>query len=290
MNTPNLTASQLDYLVAALEHATWRDAAAAVGVSPSALSQGIAELERRLGVTLFVREGRRRVPTPEAERVQKHAKRILAELGELGRWADQVKGGAVGEVSIGMIDTAAIHHFGDTLMTFRQEHPDLTVRLLVQPSGQLLELLSQGKVDAIVAVDPNVEPGDGLITTPLIDEPLHVYAPPGTTVRASRPQNWGPWVGFPATSRTRARTARALRRRGVIYDVVAESSQPAVLREMVHLGMGWCVLPETDAESEPHALSRAVPDPIDSRMLTLVHRADREPTAALANLLTRLTI
>ena len=287
MSRPKLagiSTSHLEYLQAALAHDTWRDAAESVGVTPSALSQGIAELERRLGLTLFDRQGRRRVPTAEADHVSRFATRMLAELRELSRWAEEVRSGSIGDLSIGMIDTAAIHHYGDTLVNFRRENPDLTVRLFVQPSNRLLDLLNGGEVDAIVAVEPPED--DRLVATPLLAEPLYAYAPPRTAI--GRPGTWGPWVGFPADSRTRALIARNLRRRQVSYDVVAESSQPAVLREMVQLGMGWCVLPQTDAEAEPHALERALDEPIAERRLTLVRRADRVPGAALAALIEAL--
>jgi DNA-binding transcriptional LysR family regulator len=46
---PNISVQQLEYLAAVHEAPTWHDAAAAVGMTPSALSQGLAELERRLG-------------------------------------------------------------------------------------------------------------------------------------------------------------------------------------------------------------------------------------------------
>ena len=52
-----------------------------------------------------------------------------------------------------MIDTAAIHHFGDTLVDFRRAHPDVTVRLFVQPSNQLLDLVRSGAIDAAIVVD-----------------------------------------------------------------------------------------------------------------------------------------
>ncbi|MBP7596286.1 MAG: LysR family transcriptional regulator, partial [Candidatus Microthrix sp.] len=51
------------YLRAAARAPSWTEAAAQLGVTQSALSQGIAELERRLGITLFERLGRRRVLT-----------------------------------------------------------------------------------------------------------------------------------------------------------------------------------------------------------------------------------
>lgn len=284
MKLANVTTSQLEYLVAACSETSWKAAAAAVGVSASALSQGISELERRLGVRLFDKQGRRRVPTVEAEAALVHATRILAEMRELSRWAEEARGGGVGQLSIGMIDTAAIHHFGDTLVNFRRDHPTLTVRLLVQPSNALLDQLRAGEVDAIVCVDP--DPDDRLLLEPLIGEPLHVYAPPDTSIGS--PKTWGPWVSFPAASRSRSLMARRLRSRGVSFDVVAESSQPAVLKEMVRLGMGWTVLAPVDAETPPHALNRATDEPIAERMLTLVRRADRVPNTALATLLEAL--
>ena len=41
----------------------------------------------------------------------------------------------------------------------------------------------------------------------------------------------------------------ALIARGAKVDVVADSPQPEVLREMVNLGLGWTVLPRHQAES-----------------------------------------
>ena len=73
---PDLSIRQLEYLVAIAEQPTWADAAAHVGVTPSALSQGLAELERRVGVPLFAREGRRRILHPSARVVLDHARPV----------------------------------------------------------------------------------------------------------------------------------------------------------------------------------------------------------------------
>jgi len=135
----NVTVAQLDYLVAALDAETWKDAAEQVGVSPSAFSQGIAELERRLGIELFERAGRRRIPLPAAIEAARHASRILGDVGQLTRWASTVREGESGRLNIGMIDTAAVHHFGDTLVKYRTELPDVELRLTVQPSASLQE-------------------------------------------------------------------------------------------------------------------------------------------------------
>ena len=66
---PDISITQLEYLVAVQEAETWAEAAANLGVSQSALSQGLAELQRRLGVELFGWNGRRRIPTSFAHEV-----------------------------------------------------------------------------------------------------------------------------------------------------------------------------------------------------------------------------
>ncbi len=279
---PSLT--QLAYLIAALEHGSWTKASQAVGVSASAFGQGISELERRLGVVLFTKEGRTRVPTAEAHNAAIYARSALGELESLDRWADQVRTGESGSIKAGMIDTAAVHHFGETLVRFRALHPKISVQLDVRPSAVLFDRLRAGELDVIVAVAP--DDTDGLSLIKLVTEPLYVYAPPATKV--GHPETWGPWVGFPSGSRTRALATQALRKRGADVSIVAESSQPAVLCEMVRLGMGWTVLSATDAEREPHQLKRATKTPIAKRVLTLAQREDRPATEALLRFVSML--
>ncbi len=276
--------TQLGYLVAALDHGGWSDAASELDVSTSAFAQGIAELERRLGIALFTKEGRNRVPTPEAHSAAAYARSVLGELEGLSRWAQEIRTGDVGQIRAGMIDTAAIHHFGETLVRFRSIHPGISVRLDVRPSGVLFDELRAGELDVVVAVAP--EDTKGIELRPLVSEPLYVYAPPGATV--GKPETWGPWVGFPEDSRTRALVTRELRRLGASVEIVAESSQPAVLCEMVRLGMGWTVLSAVDAEREPHFLQRALKRSVAERALTLARRQDRPPTEALIRFMSML--
>ena len=95
----------------------------------------------------------------------------------------------------------------------------------------------------------------GIDTEPLLTEDLAVYAPPGR--RIGPPSTWGPWVLFPAGSHTRTVVVDELRRLGAPIDVVAESHQPEVLREMVRLGVGWTVLPTEQAEQGDRPLRRS---------------------------------
>ena len=264
---PEVSVTQLEYLVAVHQSTTWAEAAKSLGVSQSALSQGLAELQRRLGIQLFSWEGRRRVPLETARHVTEHARRILAQTGDLAAWAERVRAGSAGKLRVGMIDAAAVDHFGETLREFRENRPELDLHVIVGPSGQLLQGLSTGDLDLAVCVQPD---DPGVANVPLLEEELLVYGPPG--VRQLDPTLWGPWVTFPQGSLTRDLIGKALRSLRAPFDVVAESNQPEVLSEMVLIGMGWTVLPRIQAERPPASLTPIRQTPLLKRTLVAATR------------------
>ncbi len=280
-----LTTQQLEYLVAVSDGPTWAEAAAALGVTQSALSQGLGQLERRVGVPLFDRDGRRRVLHPGAEPVLRYARRVLGDTEDLARWARAVGAGEAGQLRVGMIDLAAIGPFGPTVQRFRRERPEVELHLAVAPSAVLSEQVLAGDLALAVIVEPSPNRGD-LDLLPLWRDDLGLYAPEGRP--AGPPAAWGPWVTFPATSHTRRLIGRRLAEAGAAFEVVAESHQPEVLRSMVALGLGWAVLPVAQAEAGPSPLRRAQPEPLTSRQLVVARRfgAAPDPAAdALADLL-----
>jgi DNA-binding transcriptional LysR family regulator len=208
---PTLTVQQLAYLVAAADSTSFSEAAASLGVTTSALSQGLAELERRLGIGLFERAGRRQVLRDEAGEVLTYARRVVADTRDLGRWIAATTAGRTGRLRVGMIDAAAIDHFPDQIRAFRRAAPEVELRLVVAPSGALLEQLARGDLDLAVVVEPSLV-SPAIDTEVLLTEPIVVVPPEGIEVRAA--SSWGPWVLFPTGSQTRSLIERELRARG----------------------------------------------------------------------------
>jgi len=106
----------------------------------------------------------------------------------------------------------------------------------------------------------------------------------GSAPRRVAPANWGPWVTYPAGSQSRHLIAAALARRGASMDVVAESSNPDVLRQMVRLGVGWCALPEDVAETGTSPLRRLPGAALAQRGIVAIRRADALPNASAEQL------
>ena len=280
---PDLSIRQLEYLVAVAEEPSWAVAAERVGVSPSALSQGLAELERRLGVPLFERDGRRRRVRESAAPAVGHARHVLGLTGDLADWAERLREGHGGRLRLGMIDAAAVGHHSEVVRSFRTEHPDVDLRLRVAPSSLLIDLLISRDLDLVVCVEPPSSIS-GIDTEPLLTEQLAVYGPPGVTV--GDPAAWGPWVLFPAGSHTRAIVTTELARLGAPLEVAAESHQPDVVREMVRLGSGWTVLPTIQAEHGDRPLPPG--RPLTTRQLVLATRRDSVHDPAVDQLARRL--
>lgn len=279
---PDISIRQLEYLVAVADSATWAAAAERVGVSASALSQGLAELERRVGVDLFERDGRRRLVRSAAAPVLDHARQVVALTGDLVAWSDRMRGATIGVVRVGMIDVAAVVHYSDVLAAFRAERPGVELHLTVAPSRGLLHQLRDGDLDVVVCVAPACAV-PGVRTEVLMDEALVVVAPAGTTIGS--PGGWGPWVLFPEGSHTRAQVEACLHDLGVPVLLAAESHQPDVLAQMVGLGLGWTVLP---AVQVPTGVAVTIGPEILTRSLVAAWRDGAVRDAATDELLARL--
>ena len=280
---PDISIRQLEYLVAVADAPTWATAADRVGVSASALSQGLAELERRVGIELFESVGRRRILRTTVTPVLEHARQVLALTRDVSTWAERLRTAQSGRVRLGMIDVAAVVHFPDVLRAFRAERADVEFMLSVASSRSLLNDVQRGALDLAVCVEPP-EPIAGVDTTSLLSEPMIVYGPPNSMI--GTPQSWGPWVLFPSDSHTRRLVVERLRALGAPVTIAAESHQPDVLREMVLLGLGWTVLPRSQGESERGAMT--VGDQILERKLVLARRSGAVTDPAVDELARRL--
>ena len=309
---PNLSVHQLLYVREAARAATWSDAARRRGVPQPALSQGVAEVDRRLGIKLFDRRARLRTPTAELADVLAVAELVLASVDDLGHRLDELRTGVRGVVRIGMIDTVALGTLAPTVATFRAIHPNVTVTIVVEPSLPLSERVAAGELDLAVVVVPNPVTeslGRRLSVTAMFTEGIYIYPAVDATARQVNgqvngqandhvnghvnhqandqvngppddPSTWGPWVTYPAGSQSRALIASALAARNIPMRVVAESSNPDVLRQMVRLGVGWCALPQEVAEGGVSPLVRLPGEALAHRHIAAIRRRDALPNAS----------
>ena len=268
----NLHLQQLAYVRALERSGTLTEAARRLQVSQPALSQSLSQLERRLGVPLLERDGRRRQLTEAGREVARFAGETLARAGALRDWLDAYAEGREGTLRVGMIDAASLYALPSAIRAFRESHPEVQLELVVDRSGLLLERLARFELDLAFVVGPVTPEFDAV---DVLNEPLYLYAPPGTTEEPSD----GEWVLYPPGRQTRRIIDAGLAARGIWPRSSLESDNPAVLGQMVALGLGWSVLPEGVVEGVSPELAASRREQIAERTLLAARRAQSPPDA-----------
>lgn len=161
-------------------HGTLAAAAQALHLTPSAVSQQMAKLEREAGCALAERQGRRLRLTDEGLVLAKHAQRILAAVEEAEADLDERRGRVLGTLTVGAFPTAARGLLPAVLVACASQHPDLRIRLREVEPYQALTRVTAGDLDVAVSQDwanvPVVVP-DRLRATDIGQDPADVAVP-----------------------------------------------------------------------------------------------------------------
>jgi LysR family hydrogen peroxide-inducible transcriptional activator len=152
----------LRYLVALADHKHFGRAAAASFVSQPTLSTQIRKLEDELGVSLVERAPRRVMLTPIGRDIAERARRVLAEVTQMGELARRSQDPEAGTVRLGLFPTLAPYLLPHVLPGIRTRFPRLELLLVEEKTDAILARLRDGRLDA------------GLLALPVHDEQLHV--------------------------------------------------------------------------------------------------------------------
>lgn len=151
----------LEYVVAVERDRNFTRAAASIPMAQPALSQAIARIERRLGVTLFRRTSRTVVPTEAGALLTVRAHRIL---GEMHRAVDDTRSaGGHRQVRI-QVTEPSLTVPRRVFAAVRHALPDVAVHQMTVPRSHVADMLLGGELTA--SVGPR-ESGSGLVSEEL---------------------------------------------------------------------------------------------------------------------------
>src|SRR3954468_12352418 len=139
---------QLAAFCAVVERASFSQAAAHLGVTQPAVSLQIRSLEKRLGVQLLDRSGRRVEATEAGRRLYRGALRLLAQekqlLAELG---EEVEGELTGRLELGASTGPGGTVIPVVLCEFQQRHPQVHVALTVSDTQRIVEQVARRELE-----------------------------------------------------------------------------------------------------------------------------------------------
>ncbi|WP_031170030.1 LysR family transcriptional regulator [Streptosporangium roseum] len=199
---------RLRTLRAVADHRTVTAAAAALHLTPSAVSQQLVALEHEVGHRLLERDGRGVRLTSVGRILLGHANEVLAQLERAGADIAAYTTGTAGEVKVASFATAIGLVVAPAVGTLRDKEPGIQVRVLDAEGDQSLTMVLDGVVDVAVAVEYRGAPAEDdrrLSRIPLYSEPFDVVLPWGHALAENEVavadlagETWiGPYPGNP---------------------------------------------------------------------------------------------
>lgn len=148
-----MTDSRLNYVVASARHGSFTAAAEAVGVTQSAITKSIADLERHLGFAIFYRTARGIILTEEGRIFAERASILLEDSRNLLQGTSKQHDAYSGILRIGVCPTSLESHLGEPIKKLIVRHPGIRFDLSGSNFERMAQNLRSGAVDVVVGFD-----------------------------------------------------------------------------------------------------------------------------------------
>jgi len=176
--------AELKAFVAIVERASFARAADHLGLSASALSQTIRQLEARLKVQLLNRTTRSVAPTLAGSRLYERIAPMILEMDAAVAEAAAATGRTAGTLRINTVGMAAKRIIAPRLGRFHRAHPDVVLDIVIDDSlGDIIA----GRFDAGIRVGERLEK-DMIAVRLSADVTMRVLAAPDYLARRGEPK------------------------------------------------------------------------------------------------------
>lgn len=165
----------LHALVAVADESSVSAAAARLRIAQPSLSRQLRLLERRLGLPLFERAGRRLRITPAAEPVVDAARATIATADGVVRAARRAADGRTGRLAVAVQPGCSPLLFMNALSAFRGRHPRVETSMVELSDDEQRRGLHEGHLD--LTLTRLAPPGPELPHRVLVREPLSLVVP-----------------------------------------------------------------------------------------------------------------
>lgn len=280
----NYSLKQLRVFVAIARHGSFSRAGEAIGLTQSAVSHSVKELEAEVGVRLLDRTTREVALTDAGLRLANRVERLLDELQAALLDARSFGVQRSGTVRVATSQTISAHLMPQCIAAGEREYSEIRIMLRDQAQQQVLHSVRNAEVDFGIVVDP-VQAVD-LECEAVLHEPFLLLCRDDHPFAEQQEVRWSALNGCRLVLQDYASGSRplidsALRQQGVEAQVVQEIGHPATLFPMVAEGIGISIFPALALplpEGGRLRVRRLVPE--INRALMLVRRKNRSLTPA----------
>lgn len=288
---------RLRVLRAVAEHGSFNQAAAALHLTPSAVSQHVAVLERSLGAQVVARSTRGVTLTQAGRIMVQAAESVAAELAHAKQQVDQLSTGRT-QLTIATFTSGGRFLLPGALARLTAAHPRTVLHVREAEPEDSLPLVREGAVDLALAyhfdgpLPGQVSQNSSMEWTALLEDPLYVVLPEGHRLAGRAVLDIAelatePWVL--GCLKTEAYLQRYAERAGFDPEMRGTTTDYFFARSLVAAGLGISLIPSIALAPEVPGV-RAVPikEPGPTRHIgvaTISRRRDHPQLATLINAL-----
>jgi len=248
---------QLELFLAVMDSPSMTRAAEKIHLSPGAVSLQLHKLADELQTELFVRSGKRLIPTPAALRLAELAKQVVTMMGHIQQTFENDLTKDVRPFHFATGVTTLIHQLGAPLRQLRKRYPNAEIRVTVGVTEEMVAGLLERRFDLALISLPVSEANLKLI--PLFEEELLIVRPSANKVgrghissmRASDLAG-APFLLYPKRSNVRLVIDRFFNELGVTPRVLMEADDTEAIKRLVESGFGYSILPEHALRGRSH--------------------------------------
>ncbi|MDW2091862.1 HTH-type transcriptional activator IlvY [Vibrio sp. 1865] len=237
------------------ESKSFAKTAAAMHISPSALSRQIQKLEEETSQQLFLRDNRSVDLTIQGKKLVPVALKILGEWQQYQSHLKGTEDELKGEIRLFCSVTASYSHLPELISDFRIQNPFIEFKLSTGDPAQAIDKILADEAD--IAISAKSEQMSNKIAFETISEiPLSVIVPVGVSAFAEELQKEKPdWSVIPfilpeaGTARDRANSW--LKQMKIKPKIYAQTSGHEAIVSMVALGCGVGIAPDVVINNSP---------------------------------------
>jgi DNA-binding transcriptional LysR family regulator len=247
---------QLELFLAVLEHSSVTKAAVNKNLSTGAVSLQLHSLAAELRTDLFVRSGKRLLPTPAAMRLAEHARAITSIVRQVEQEFENDSQNDKRPFHLATGATTLIHRLGRPLRQLRKAYPKTSIGITVAPTEEMVTGLLERRFDLAIISLPY--PSENLELIPLFEEELLVLKPSLVRVQGWHVGTIPPaelanvaFVLYPKRSNMRSIIDSSWKELGISPRVIMEADDTEAMRQLVETGFGYSILPESALRGRP---------------------------------------
>ncbi|SFH99103.1 MULTISPECIES: LysR family transcriptional regulator [unclassified Pseudomonas] len=249
---------ELKTFIAVTRHGTFAAAGMHIGLTQSAVSAQIRQLEQALGVQLFDRTGRQATLNAAGLRALPLAREILETFNRMAVPVDANE--YRGELKVGAITTAQTGLLPQALVRLRQAAPTVECKLIPGVSLELLSQVDAGELDSAIIIRPPFDLPKELHVQVLRKEPFALIVP--HTLAGDNPLQLlatQPHVRYDRTSFGGRLVSRFLKEHKLDVQVALELDELEAIVKMVECGLGVSLIPQAGLWLERSPNVRVIP-------------------------------